>query len=101
MSRNLYKYIQELEKRVDSLELKCRLLENNVDHLETLLRLKDKLPERPFYPNPTIPDDVWYRRATPIWMDNNDSITKTPPVTCSVKIEEDPFVKIMKGTFGI
>lgn len=99
MSRNLYKYIQELEKRVDSLELKCRLLENNVDHLETLLRLKDKLPERPFYPNPT-PELPWYK-ATPTWMDNNDSITETTPITCSVKFEEDPFVKIMKGTFGI
>ena len=39
-----------MEEELKQLKQKIALLENNVDYLETLLRLKDKLPGRPFFP---------------------------------------------------
>ena len=91
MSRNLYKLVKELEERVEKLEVKNRLLENQCDHLETLLRIKDRCPERPFYPNQPI--SPWYKEPT-----------LEPPykVTCDTsKLKDDPFVKLMCDTFGI
>lgn len=94
MSRDLYKLILKLEKRVDDLEKDNRLLQNEVNHLETLLRLKDKIPERPFYP---YPDSPWYRYPQG-WLDNDDSITKTPyKFTC--KVEPDSLTKIFDEFF--
>lgn len=87
MSRNLYKLILNLENEVKLLKTKVNLLENQCDHLETLLRLKDKIPTRPFYPNPETP---WYKEPT-----------LEPPYKVTCKTEDDPFVKLMKDTFGI
>ena len=88
MSRNLYKLISELQDEVKLLKTKIKLLENQQDHLETLLRLKDKCPERPFYPNqPTSP---WYYEPT-----------LTPPYKITCELEDDPFVKLCKETFKI
>lgn len=102
MSRNLYKLIQRLEDRVEELEKRNRFLENQVDHLETLMRLKDKIPERPFFPNTPLPESPWYKAYPPVWMDNNDSITKCPKITAKYEeLEDDPFIKLMKETFDL
>lgn len=100
MSRNLYKLIQDLEKRIEHQEVQIRLLQNNVSHLETLLRIKDKVPERPFYP---LPETPWYEHhPNPVWMDSSDSITKSPKVTSEYKeLGDDPFIKLMKETFDL
>lgn len=96
MSRNLYKIIQNLEDEVKLLKRKVSLLETQCDHLETLLRLKDKIPERPIFPyEPTSP---WYKEPT-----------LSPPykVTCSTKdektkeLESDPFVDLLLKSLGL
>ncbi len=88
MSRNLYKVVSELQEELKLLKTKVSFLENKCDHLETLLRIKDKCPERPFYPNqPTSP---WYYEPT-----------LTPPYKITCELEKDPFVKLMKETFEI
>lgn len=90
MSRNLYKIIQKLEKRIDEQEVQIRLLQNEVSHLDTLLRLRDKIKERPVYPQQPI--NPWYKEPT-----------LSPPykITCEDKLEDDPFVKLMKETFNL
>lgn len=88
MSRNLYKLIQELESRVDDLERDNRLLQNEVNHLGTLLRLKDKIPERPFYPQPTSP---WY---------GNEPTLKPPyKITCESKIKDKENEEYLKRKY--
>lgn len=95
MSRNLYKYFQELEKRVNNLETKCKLLEAQNEYLEALLRTKGKSP----CPQPDMP---WYRCPT-VWLDDSDSVTRSPKITCEykTKLEDDPFVKLMNNTFKL
>lgn len=108
MSRNLYKLIQELEERVNKLERKNALLENNINHLETLMRLKDRIPERPFFPT-GYPEQPWYKAPNPTWLDNNDSITNSPKFTCSANCLDEKkdsdydevITKIIKDWFNI
>ena len=94
MSRNLYKLILDLQDEVKLLKTKVNLLENQCDHLETLLRIKDRRPDYPIFP--TQPTSPWYKEPT-----------LAPPykVTCDTskekEPEDDPLVKILKTTFGV
>lgn len=86
MSRNLFKIIKELEKRVEKLETKNKLLENEVDHLDTLIRLQNKCDRF----NPTIPQSPWYKEPM-----------LEPPYKITCELDKDPFVKLCKETFGL
>ena len=85
MSRNLYKLIQDQEERIAKLEIKTKLLENYIDHLETLIRLNNKTNERT-----TQPLSPWYKEPT---------LEQPYKITC--ELENDPFVKLCKEAFKI